>query len=325
MKVALTGATGFVGLHVARVLLGHGETVTCLVRSPSRAREIAAAGAEVVEGDLAQPDALDRLVAGVDVVLHVAGLVAARTEEEFLRVNRDGTAALARAARKGGIPRFVLVSSLAATGPSVAGAPVDERTSPRPVTAYGRSKLAGERALAQEGVPHVIIRPPAVYGPGDRAFLPLFRMASLGLVPVLGNGQQVLSLVHVRDLADALAAVARPSVPAAGQVFHAAHPETVTQRTWVRAVGRAVGHDRVHVVPLPEPVVRALLLLSGTVARLRRRATQLSSGKAPEFLAPAWTCSSRAIERAVGWRARLPHASGLAETAAWYRQQGWLR
>jgi len=325
MKVALTGATGFVGLHVARVLLGRGERVVCLVRSPSRAREIVAAGARVVEGDLSQPDALDRLVTGVDVVIHVAGLVAARTEDEFLRVNRDGTAALARAARKGGTSRFVHVSSLAATGPSAADAPVDERTSPRPVTAYGRSKLAGERALAEEGLPHLIIRPPAVYGPGDRAFLPLFRMASLGLVPVLGNGQQVLSLVHVRDLAEALAEVARPTVAAAGQVFHAAHPEVVTQRTFVRAVGRALGRDHVRVVPLPEPVVHAILLASGAVARLRGRATQISPGKAPEFLAPAWTCSSRAIERTIGWRARLPHASGLAETAAWYRQQGWLR
>jgi nucleoside-diphosphate-sugar epimerase len=325
MKVALTGATGFVGLHVARGLLGRGDTVVCLVRLRSRACEIVASGADVVEGDLAQPEALDRLAAGTDVVLHVAGLVAARTEEEFLRVNRDGTAALARAARKAGVSRFLYVSSLAATGPSLPDAPVDEKTPPHPVTAYGRSKLAGEHVLAAEGVPHLVLRPPAVYGPGDRAFLPLFRMASLGLVPVLGNGQQVLSLIHVRDLAEALVELVHFPVPAAGQVFHAAHPEAITQRALVQAVGRAVGRDTVHVIPLPESVVRALLLVSAGVARLRRRTTQLSPGKAPEFLARAWTCSSRALARSIGWSARLPHASGLAETAAWYRQQGWLR
>jgi nucleoside-diphosphate-sugar epimerase len=279
----------------------------------------------LVEGDLAQQQGLARLVREADVVLHLAGLVKARSEAEFLHVNRDGTAGLARAARAAATSRLVMVSSLAATGPSSASHPSDELTPPRPVTPYGRSKLAGEQALRASGQPFVIVRPPAVYGPGDRAFLPLFRAARLGVVPVFGDGQQVLSLIHVDDLAEALAAIVAAPAEVDGRVFHAAHPQAVTQRALVAAIARAVGRDHVRVLPLPRFIVRGLLAVSAAVARVRGQVTQLAPNKAPELLAPAWTCSSTEIERCVGWRARIALADGLAETADWYRRQGWSK
>jgi nucleoside-diphosphate-sugar epimerase len=239
-----------------------------------------------------------------------------------MQVNRDGTENLARAAQAAGVSRFVFVSSLAATGPAAPDAPVDEDSPPHPVTPYGRSKLAAEEALRAVPIPFTILRPPAVYGPGDRAFLRLFRLARLGVAPVLGDGRQLLSLIHVTDLTRALVAAATAS-GALGRTYHAAAPEITTQRDFVQAIGRAVGRS-VHVLAIPAPVARALLQVSGALARLVRRPTQLAPNRAGEYLAPAWTCSSAAFQRDTGWRAEMPLTRGLAETAEWYRREGWL-
>jgi nucleoside-diphosphate-sugar epimerase len=322
VRTALTGATGFVGGHLALALRARGDDVTCLVRSPVKAAPLEAAGCRLVPGDLEDASALEHLARGADVVFHVAGLVAARSEAEFLAVNRDGTARLARAARTAGVERVVLVSSLAVTGPSEPGRPLDESAPPRPVTPYGRSKRAGEETLAATGVPFTIVRPPAVYGPGDRELLRVFKLARVGVVPLLGDGRQELSLVHVRDLAGALIAAA-VSPAAGGRVYHAAHPEVVTQRELVVAIGAAVG-KRVRPLPIPRPVVKAILRVTGLAARLAGRATLLSPDKAPELLAPAWTCSSEALRRDAGWAAAIPLSQGLPETARWYREAGWL-
>jgi nucleoside-diphosphate-sugar epimerase len=220
------------------------------------------------------------------------------------------------------VGRFVLVSSLAVTGPSRPGHAVDEAAGPAPVTAYGRSKRAGETAVFEAGVPYTVVRPPAVYGPRDRAFLPLFRAARRGLVPLLGDGGQELTLVHVRDLVSALLAVAT-SAAATGRIYHAGHPVPVTQRAFAEAVGRAVGRS-VRCFRLPAPLVRALLGMTGTAARALGRTPLLDGDKSNELLAPAWTCSSEALRRDTGWIAEVPLEAGLVETARWYREAAWL-
>jgi len=322
MRAAVTGATGFVGGHLVEALLRSGHGVRALARSRAAARALEARGATVLEGDLTAAAALQRLSEGADTFFHVAGLVAARSEAEFLAVNAEGTARAARAAAEAGVARFVLVSSLAVTGPTQPGRPRDESGEPRPVTPYGRSKRAAEEALRSSGSSWTILRPPAVYGPGDRQFLRLFRVARAGVLPLLGDGRQELSLVHVRDLASALVAAATHA-STAGRVYHAAHPRIVSQRELAQLIGRAAGRE-VRCVPLPAPAVRLALAVSGTAARLVGRVTLLSSDKAPELLAPAWTCTSHALERDTGWQARIGLDEGLAETAAAYRRSGWL-
>lgn len=322
MTVAVTGGTGFVGSHLVSALLARGERVRCLVRAEAGARRVAEQGAEPVRGDLADGEALGRLVAGAAVVYHVAGVVAARDEAAFLRTNRDGVPAVAAAMRRAGAGRFLLVSSLAATGPTVPGRPLDESAAPHPVTAYGRSKLEGEEAARASGLLWTIVRPCTVYGPRDRELLRLFRLARRGVVPLLGDGRQELSLVLAADLAEALVAAAdAPST--AGRVYHAAHEETLTQRELAQAIGRAVGR-RTRLVSLPRPVVRAALAVFGAAARWTGTASVLDPMKAPELLAPAWTCRSEALRQDAGWRARTPHAEGLRQTAEWYAREGWL-
>jgi nucleoside-diphosphate-sugar epimerase len=326
VKAAVTGATGFVGSHLVDALRARGAEVSCLVRSLDKAKAAGLGeGSRLVAGSLHDASALRSLAAGADVLFHVAGALTATAGDngQFARVNREGTERLVEAARAEQVPRLVYVSSLAASGPSRRGAPLSDAGAGQPVTAYGRSKLAGEEVVRASGIPFTIVRPPSVYGPRDRnQFLPAFRLARSGWAPVLGDGLQELSLIHVRDLADALLAVADRR-EAEGKTYHAAHPEVVTQRQLFAAVGRAVGR-KVRVVALPRPVVWAVLYGVGAVADFVGSATVLRPTKAAEFFAPAWTCSSEALVKDVGWKARLPLEEGLAETAHWYREAGWL-
>lgn len=321
-RAAVTGGSGFVGSHLVERLRAQGHEVVALARSAAAWGALEALGARVVAGDLDDTAALARLCDGAELVFHVAGLVAARSEAEFLRVNRDGCGRVAAAARAAGARRLVLVSSLSVSGPTVPGRPLDESGAPAPVTPYGRSKAAGEQAARASGVACTIVRPPAVYGPRDREFLRLFRLVRRGLLPLPGGGTQELSLVHAADLAEALVAAAR-SEACRGGVYHAAGPERVTQRELAALVGRAVGRTA-RLLPLPPAAVSVTLALSRLAARLRGRATLLGPDKLPELLAPAWTCSSAALSRDAGWQARIPLAEGLRATADWYRGAGWL-
>lgn len=335
MRVFVSGGTGFVGSHIVEALLERGDDVVCLVRDvrkierlfPTRQRR-----PRFVGGNLGDATALRAGCEGADVILHVAGVIAAKSRREFFRVNVEGTKGiLATAARAApALGRFVYLSSLAAIGPSARGMPLTEDAPARPVSAYGESKLAAEEAVRASTLPWTIVRPPTVYGPRDREILRVFRMARRGLIPLVGSPEQQLSIIHVRDLAQAcIAAIAGP---AERRTYFASHADTVTSRQFALAIHAAVraarpsvrGRDRPMLLPIPAPLARIILAASGGLARALGRATVLSGDKIPEFLADAWTCSPAALERDTGWRAETPLARGLDETAAWYTSHGWL-
>jgi nucleoside-diphosphate-sugar epimerase len=323
VKALVTGATGFVGSHLVEALQRQQVEVTALARSREKAAVLSARGVHVVETDLHDLDGLTRAAQGQAIVYHVAGLVAARSEAAFLHANRDGTRnVLAAAERSGSSPRFILVSSLAAGGPAPRGLPLDGTEAPRPVTAYGRSKLAGENVLRESALPWSIVRPPIVYGPRDREVLKVFRMARFGVAPVFGDGSQELSAIHAADLANALIAVAEhPST--AGRVYNACHPEIFSSRDFGRAVGQAMNRS-VITVSVPALLGRALLSITETTAKLAGQTTILTTDKAHEFFQPAWTGDPRPLTRDTGWRASFDLQTGLADTYQWYRRAGWL-
>lgn len=322
MRALVTGGTGFVGSHLVEALRRRGDEVTALVRSPAKAAILAPLGVTLAPGDLQDPAALTRALAGVDVVYHVAGLTAARSAAEFRRVNVEGTASLLDAAARTGVERFVLVSSLAAAGPSPRGGRRVDLEPSEPVTRYGVSKAAAEDVVRHGSVPWVIARPPAVYGPRDAELLKVFKIARIGVAPVFGDGSQELSLVYGPDLAEALATMGS-TVGVEGRVYYPAHPEVVTSGELVRTIGRAMGR-RMRLVPLPRPLADGILQVTGLAARLSGRATLLNPDKANEFFQPAWTCDPAPLERDTGWRAAHDVVRGVAATQAWYRREGWL-
>ena len=269
MKILVTGATGFVGSHLAALLAQRGDTVFCLARRPEQAAFIASLGAFVAPGSLEDGDSLAQALRGVDQVYHLAGLTAAGSEREFLDVNEGGTSRLLGAigAAVPNLKRFVHVSSIAAVGPTGHGGLLAEDSPCRPLTAYGRSKLAGEAVVRRAAaLPWTIVRPPVVYGPRDRELLRLFRIARRGFAPVFGMGRQELSLVYVTDLVEGIAAAGRE--PAAlGQTYHLAHPEIVRSRDLARAIGRAVRGGRAPlIIPVPAALAAPIVRVIGRAA-----------------------------------------------------------
>jgi len=325
VKALVTGATGFVGSHLAAHLAGRGDDVRCLARQPAAAAWLAAAGAQIVPGSLDDAASLRAAVVGVDVVFHLAGATAAASEAEFLAANAAGTARLleAAAAARPPLARFVYISSLAAVGPALPGRPVTEGSPCRPVTAYGRSKLAGEEIVRRAALPWTIVRPTAVYGPRDRELLRMFRLARFGVAPVFGRGRQELSLVYVEDLAVGLAR-AGVAPAAAGATYHLAHPAVVLARDLVREIGLAVRGRAPVILPVPPAMAARVVRAIARAAAAAGRRTVVSEDKMAEFLAPSWATSVAKAQQDLEWRPAHDLRSGVAVTAEWYRAEGLL-
>lgn len=324
MRVFVTGGTGFVGSHVVETLRQRGHSVACLVRNPRKAETVFGEPApKLVAGDLGDVGALERGCADAEAVVHLAGLTAARSRAALFTTNAGGTRAVVDAVRTSGagVRRFVFVSSLAAAGPAAEGIPPSTGDEARPVSDYGRSKLDGEAPVRALPRAWTILRPPAVYGPRDTEFLRLFRIARHGIAPVFGDGSQQLSMVFVGDLATAIVdCLESASAPGA---YYPAHREITTTRALVEGIAAALGVSA-RIVPIPRALVRPMLWISGSAARLSGRATLLGPDKAGEILATAWTCSPAPLEACTGWRATIPLTEGLRRTAQWYRTAGWL-
>lgn len=328
MRWLVTGATGFIGTTLVERLIARGHAVRALVRDPARAAEIRELGAEPVRGDVGDLESLARAVPDVDVVAHLAGLVKALTRDELFRVNAEGTRALAQAAARTGRARFILVSSLAAAGPSRPGRPRTETDRPAPVSLYGQSKLAAEEAVRSfaKDLEASIVRPPIVYGPRDKEFLPsLFQLAKLGLVPKSGLQEKFYSLIHVDDLVELIIQAAeRGSRVDEGGSSGVYFCSDGLEYTWdMLAVGalEALG-KRGTVVPVPEVVTWLAAGASSAAARLTGKPAILSLDKMMEIREAAWTCSSEKARRELGWSARISFAEGMRDSARWFRARG---
>lgn len=317
MRALVTGASGFIGSHLVERLREEGHEVACLVRRPGWLE--GTGGVELRFGDLRDPDSLRGAVRGVEVVYHLAGLKRAVRRADYYSVNLGGTERLLHLLRDQPLRRFVFVSSLAASGPSPDGRPRREEDPCRPVSDYGRSKLAAEEAVRRSGLPFVIVRPPVVYGPRDRDLLGFFRVVRRGWLPLWGRDP--ISVCFVGDLVEGLLrAASRPE--AVGQTLFLADPRPYTVEEVGRAAASALG-VRLRRLPLP----RALLLGAGLVGELVNRLgwdTPLNLQKAREAIAGAWTCDVGRAEELLGFRARVDLQRGLGLTLRWYRTAGWL-
>jgi nucleoside-diphosphate-sugar epimerase len=327
MKVLVTGASGFVGSHIGDTLVARGIPAAVLLRASSR-RDLLAASLphlEVRTGSLEDPRGLPAALEGITHVIHCAGLTRALRRQDFDRINGDGTANLVDAinATAGRVRRLVHISSLAAVGPATADRPARETDPPHPVSAYGRSKLAAERVIADRcRAEFVMLRPPAVYGPRDSEFLRLFRSVRMGLVPVIAGGRQALSLVYAPDLAAVAVGCLEPAA-AAGATYHVANPEVVTARALTAAIAGSLGRIPWS-VPVPSWVLRLICQVATAQARLLGRPSLLAHDKHCEVLAPGWVCNPDRLRQELGLACPTPLRSGLEQTLAWYERERLL-
>ncbi len=307
--IAITGATGFVGTHLVERLREQGRGVRVLARRPG---QISRDDVEIVEGDLGAHDALARLCRGASVVVHCAGKTAACSRAEFDAVNSAGTEAVFGAALAAGVPRFVHVSSLAAREPDVSD--------------YAASKRAGEDFVVGSAgtMPWVVLRPPAVYGPGDKATLPLIKQLTRRVALVPGTSKGKASLIHVRDLAAAIAHVTIDSgLDGAVYELDDGKQGGYSWQELSTAAGEAEGH-RVICVFLPKAVVKLAGAVEVALARRANRTPEVTPGKVSELYHPDWVCRHNLLHESTDWNPSVALVDGLRETASWYREQGWM-
>ena len=327
-RVLVTGGTGFIGSHLVDALIEHGVRPRVLVRPTSDVARLArdqADKVELVRGALEDHDSLRQAVSQVDTVFHLAAVTKAHTEEAYLGANAEGTQRLVRAMRAAQPRprRLVYLSSLAAAGPARDGRPVEPRDQPHPITAYGRSKLVGERACfaASDAFEVLILRAPVVYGPREKDFFLLFRLAARGVLPLPAGPESVLQLVHVADLVRALLCAA--TMPAARGIYHVAESRSYAWSEIAACLSRAVGRS-VRTVRVPRLLVQLAATVSEGGAAALGRATIFNREKVKELLAPGWLCETALAKQELGFEAQVPLVTGCVETAAWYRQQTWL-
>ncbi len=321
----VTGATGFVGTHLVRALLGKGHRVACLVRPGPNLKRLDGLDVERLEGDIFSVERHRERIAAADYVFHVAGVVKALNAAAYDRVNRGGTEAVAGVVPAGSpLKRFVLVSSLAAAGPGVPGRPVREDDPPAPRTAYGRSKRGGEEVLERLGnrFPWSIVRPPAIYGPEDRDVFVFFQWAARGIFPRPGRRDARISVVHVEDVVQAiLLAAERPE--AVGRTYFAGSARGWTWPEIRSALEGAVGR-RLRVLPAPAPLLYAAAVLCELCALITRKPPLISIDKASDVRRRNWECSIDRAKAELGYAPKWDVAEGFKSTYAWCKQRGWL-
>lgn len=334
MKVLLTGGTGFVGPATARALAAAGHEVRCLVRRSSDLGPLGEVGArlEFVIGDVAEAATLPPALDGCEAVVHLAGLTKTVTPEAYYRVNADGTGHLAAAAVAAGVRRFVHCSTLAVAGPMAPGRPVREEDPPAPVSHYGRSKLAAEEAVRRHAgaLEAVIVRPPIVYGPRDRDFFEVFKMAALGVALKPGLvGEKHYSMIYVEDLGRALALALAHGRPAGDArdgagVYYVSDGGVYAWAEVLRAAGRALGRANTVVLPVPETLSWGAGLWGEFLGRVTGKPQILSFDKIREVAGPGWACETDRARADLGYVPEWPLERGLEAAAAWYREQRWL-
>jgi nucleoside-diphosphate-sugar epimerase len=328
MTILLTGGSGFVGSHIAEQLSQSGRRVRALVRKSSDTRFLRTLeNVQLFEAPLEDVDALTRAGEQVEAVVHSAGLVKARTAEEFHRVNAVGTQNLLTAVRQAGaaLKRFVLVSSAVAVGPSdAAGNPVRNDTEPHPVSAYGRSKLGAERAALEhrDELAITIIRPPAIYGPRDREFLAIFKAVKLHILPYMGSAENKLSMIYGPDVAAACIAAIDADLPSGTKLF-VTDGEVYTARDLARAIEAALGRRALVRFSLPRALLRSAAAATEFVGKATDRAVMFSRDKCNELF-EQWVCDGSEAPGALGWEPTVTFDEGAHITAAWYRREGWL-
>lgn len=317
-SISLTGATGFLGWHLAEAFVAHGWEVRAIVRRGSR--KPLPEGVARIEADLTADD-LARACVGTDVVVHNAALIRAPSQAAFDAVNVGGTRAAAQAARQGGA-RLVLISSQAAGGEGTIDSPRREVDAPQPVNAYGRSKLAAEQVLRAAGdLSWTILRPCAVFGPRDRGFLPLFRMARRGLFLVPSRAETFFTLIHVADLVRAVV-LAADSERTVGETLFVGHPSPRTGTDLLRAIAAAEGRPFT-----PRRVPPAIFSGAASLGDLAWKfgvTPLVDSGRLRELHAAGFVCSVDRIRQVLGFEAEIPLEEGIARTSRWYREQGWI-
>ena len=324
-SVLITGANGFIGSRMVRLFLTQGCRVIAGVRKGADVSLLKDLDIEYRYGDITQSASLPDMVRDVDYIVHNAGLVKAKKREAYFAVNEQGTRNLCEAvlAHNPTVKKLVCISSLAAAGPSPTHQPIRESDPPNPITVYGESKLAGERmALSYTDRLNIaVVRPPGVYGPGDKEIFGFFQAVYRGLKPAVGDTSRKIQLVHVDDLVRGiyLTTVAETT---SGAIYFICEKEAYAFRDLVGHLKEASGKWAIP-VPIPGVLFRVIAALSEFAFKLVGATPMLTREKANELL-ETWEISTAKARAELGYESAIPFPEGARTTYQWYLKEGWL-
>ena len=300
--IAITGATGFIGSTLVQRLTASGRSVQALVRPASIHKRPDLPQVRWIQGDLADLESLRHLVRGADVVLHCAGTVRGATRAQFDCINVDGVARLVQAVEaQQPPPRFLLLSSVAARQPHLSH--------------YAVSKRQGEIVLAEKAnhSSWTIFRPCAVYGPGERELLPLFRWMARGVAFLPGAGQARFSMLHVQDLAEAVAKwLDSENISGRTYELHDGHPDGYSQQDIADIVAQLRSAPVIR-IRIPAIFLRLAATFNLVFALVARYAPMLTPGKVRELSYVNWVCDNGPLNADTGWTPRISLAQGLEQ------------
>ena len=326
MKVLLTGATGFIGSFLAEYLLEKGYQVRCLVRTSSNLRWIADLDVECHYGSLDDIESLKRGLNGVEYVFHLAGITKALKGTEFVQANYQGTKNLARAVieSKAKLKRFLFVSSQAAVGPSPTIEFLDETSVPKPMSAYGKSKLAAEQALnsVADQIPVTIVRPPVVFGPRDTDVLNYFKTLRIGLIPKLDGREKYVSLIYVKDLVRGILLAANRKV-AVGKTYFLTAPRPYSWEKFGKLILQVMNKKGFR-LNVPSILLDGMSLVAEGLSKVTGKASIFGKQRLAELKQDFWVISPHRAKTDLKFETKIPLEQGISETLSWYIENRWL-
>jgi len=324
-SVLITGASGFLGRHLVEVMLQHGLEVYVAVRKTSNIDHLKHLGVSFVYLNLGNEAELgiDFKQKQYNYIIHAAGITKAATQQEYDEVNAEYTLNLAKAAKDNisSLKKFVFISSLAAVGPlKVTGDIIDEQTPFAPVTSYGRSKLKAEQYLASINIPSVILRPTAIYGPGDKEIFVVFKMLAKGWEVYIGKIEQQLSFIYAKDMA---AVTAQAMLTRAQGAFNISDGEAYS-RYQLAAYVKQFLPKKTTTIHVPLGLINGAVGVFERYNRLRKKAAMINKEKINELAAPNWICSIEKAKKELDFLPEYNLEKGVKETVEWYKENKWL-
>ena len=323
MKIAITGAKGFVGSNLVKQFSAAGHELSALVRANSSV-SLLPADTRIIRIDYRNVEALQQFLATQQVLIHNAGKTKALNHQEMLSANLGITNQILKAINPLDNPlHFIYISSQAASRPCSNHHPVNEEDTPAPPTTYGKSKLAAEKAIRNTcRQPWTIVRPCSIYGCGDRDFLTLFKMAKKGLSFQIGHQDRQVNMIHVEELAAFLLLVAN-NKNADHQVFFATDGCVYYQSELMSAIAAALD-KHLKQLTIPESIARMAFYAGDFWGRIRKRETVVNKEKMKEIMGGNWLADISKAKRLLGWEPNPDLQKRMKETARCYAELGWL-
>jgi nucleoside-diphosphate-sugar epimerase len=326
MKLLVTGATGFVGSHTAEKLLADGHEVKALVRPSSDLKWLKGFDVEPVTGNVFDVSSLEHSMKGIEGVVHIAGVTAARNKQGFIEGNQIATRNLLEAGKKfaAHLGRFVYISSQTAGGPSPEGIRRTEDMPPAPITTYGRSKLAAEHETDafKEFFPVTILRLPAIYGPRDTAILTFFQVIAKRIKPLIGFRDKYVNLLHVRDVAEGIA-LGLEKKTGENRLYNIGSEREYNWRELSDVVAQILGKRAVF-VKIPHSIVTVVAGVSEVASKFRTKPSVMNWEKRSDIIQPHWRIDTSRARTELGFVPKISVEEGFRDTIAWYQREKWM-